>query len=227
MNCDQAFDCLTDPQRRESTALTRHLADCRRCRAMRDALEPALDLFDELATEPDVSGFARPSSSVLSPETLRLAEQSAATLASGGRPAADSRRSWRVGLRYAAALLIGAALALALQSPANDGASDPRGVSQCLWLNREAESRLQPTSRAVMARCLECHTPQEVNSDGGVSIWRMDELWRLTCDQPRPDWNWLYRADPLPNVLERDRDSSPHATVACLTTNRTNIHATT
>ncbi|MHC4876587.1 MAG: hypothetical protein ACYTGL_08815 [Planctomycetota bacterium] len=47
MNCDHAFECLTDPARRESQALAIHLESCPRCRDMADTLSPALDLFDE------------------------------------------------------------------------------------------------------------------------------------------------------------------------------------
>ncbi|MBI1310419.1 hypothetical protein GC176_03860 [bacterium] len=47
MNCDLAFDCLTDATRRDAPELAAHLATCPRCRDMADALEPALDLFGE------------------------------------------------------------------------------------------------------------------------------------------------------------------------------------
>lgn len=50
MNCDHAFDCLTDATRRESAELVAHLAQCPRCRDMAEALEPALDLLSETAT---------------------------------------------------------------------------------------------------------------------------------------------------------------------------------
>lgn len=47
MNCDQAFDVMTDSAQRDSAALQRHLANCPRCRDMAEAFEPALQLFDE------------------------------------------------------------------------------------------------------------------------------------------------------------------------------------
>ena len=50
MNCDLAFDCLTDPARRDSGELNDHLAQCPRCRDMAEALEPAIDLLSEVSS---------------------------------------------------------------------------------------------------------------------------------------------------------------------------------
>ena len=74
MNCDQAFDCLTDSRRRHSAELERHLANCPRCRQMHDTLEPALDLFDCVVEEPDVSALVREPRATGQPESLRVAE---------------------------------------------------------------------------------------------------------------------------------------------------------
>src|SRR5688572_14840650 len=81
MNCDQAFDNLTDPARRSSPELSRHLASCARCRQMHETLAPALALFDHgLAEEPDLiavrSGYSAPAG-----ESVLLAEQAATRLA--------------------------------------------------------------------------------------------------------------------------------------------------
>lgn len=56
MNCDQAFESLTDPARRSRADLTEHLAACPRCRDMADALEPALDLFHDTLPAEHVHG---------------------------------------------------------------------------------------------------------------------------------------------------------------------------
>src|SRR5262245_18890231 len=106
MNCDQAFDCLTDPGRRHSPQLEEHLAHCERCRQMQDTLEPALDLFDELIPEPDVS--ARGGAPTIAQEQVRVAEQAAARLlAAGPKPPAHRRASI---VRYSAAAMVGAFL---------------------------------------------------------------------------------------------------------------------
>lgn len=48
MNCDQAFDALTDISQRNHRELCRHLDDCARCRDMADLLDPALNLFGDV-----------------------------------------------------------------------------------------------------------------------------------------------------------------------------------
>jgi hypothetical protein len=47
MNCDQAFDYLTNPQLRDAEELQAHFSTCPRCRNLADVLEPALGLFDD------------------------------------------------------------------------------------------------------------------------------------------------------------------------------------
>ena len=42
MNCDQAFDFLTDSSRRDSETLARHLASCARCRQLKETLAELL-----------------------------------------------------------------------------------------------------------------------------------------------------------------------------------------
>ncbi len=60
MNCDLAFDCLTDPARRDCVELAEHLADCPRCRDMAEALEPAIDLLSEVSS-PEAASADTPS----------------------------------------------------------------------------------------------------------------------------------------------------------------------
>ena len=45
MNCDTAFDLMTDPETAGSSALARHLESCPRCRQMQQTLAPALDFL--------------------------------------------------------------------------------------------------------------------------------------------------------------------------------------
>lgn len=185
MNCDQAFDCLTDPRRRETPELGRHLEQCPRCRTMRDTLEPALDLFDDLAVEPDMSAYTSGGLHAASPETLQLAEQTAARLSATGRQRPSAPGSWRPGLRYAAALLFGAGLALALQSPVNEDVEHP-GAAGCLWLNRSAGDDLNPTSRTVTAQCMSCHFELPDRGFGpAASSMNPAGFFRLTASRPR------------------------------------------
>jgi|GEM_PF-1044305 len=55
MNCDLAFDCLTDPARRDCDELAAHLQNCPRCRDMAEALEPAIDLLSEVSSAETLS----------------------------------------------------------------------------------------------------------------------------------------------------------------------------
>lgn len=167
MNCDQAFDCLTDPHRRDTPELARHLAGCPRCRAMKDALEPALELFDELVTEPDLGALARSAGSALSTDSLQLAEHTAARLAEQPRPGRRPAAAWRSGLRYAAVAVLGAGIALAVQATVDDpAASGPGHLPRCLWQDRAAAEELRLTPELLSAQCSRCHhavwlTPQD------------------------------------------------------------------
>jgi hypothetical protein len=161
MNCDQAFDYLTDSARRESAALARHLAGCPRCRQLKDTLEPALDLFDELVPEPGIGSFDG-TAPATAEDTVRTAEQSAARL-SGWQSASRIRTA----VRYAAVFLLGASLAFAVavtQREISDR-SAPAG-SICAWKNRtEAADRDQPGATAVVLSCVGCHLKSSSQAD--------------------------------------------------------------
>lgn len=152
MNCDEAFDCLTDPRRRHDAALARHLEGCPRCRRMQETLEPALDLFYELAEEPDLSGLP-PLAGTASSETVRVAEQTAARLQSHAAP---RRRLGFAALRYAAMALMGAGVMAALgyleqKSPPEQPASG------CLWRAADALPVTPGSGTTVTLRCMGCH----------------------------------------------------------------------
>lgn len=152
MNCDQAFDYLTDSTRRESDRLARHLAGCPRCRQLKETLEPALDLFDDVVPEPALG-----SSSVdgeTTDDAVRLASQSASRLG-GGR---FGRRDWTRAVRYAAAFVIGASAALGM-TLALETRSEP---SVCAWKNRSSGVTSEAVQAdAVVLSCVACHLPAE------------------------------------------------------------------
>ena len=50
MNCDEAFEYLTDSSLRDHQELRWHLELCPRCRQMKEILDPALELFDPPAS---------------------------------------------------------------------------------------------------------------------------------------------------------------------------------
>lgn len=120
MNCDQAFEHITDAALRHSPALQRHLQTCPRCRQMQETLAPALAYFDgESAGSMDAAFLsaaydtpetgAEAADLFLSPEAVEIAEQAARQL-SARRPAARLQPKRLAGavLRCAAIFFIGA-----------------------------------------------------------------------------------------------------------------------
>ena len=160
MNCDQAFDCLTDSHRRHSAELERHLAGCPRCQQMHDTLEPALDLFDGVVEEPDLSGLVRDSRPLVSTESRQLAEQTAARLATAG---GVRRRhgNWIGFVRYAAVFVCGAVVVLVLGTAQQRFGGDPPSAPlKCEFWGESAETRRGLSAEAAIARCGECHHDQ-------------------------------------------------------------------
>lgn len=185
MNCDQAFDCLTDSGRRHSPQLEEHLARCPRCRQMLDTLEPALDLFDDLVPEPDLS--FRTTTRTVTQESVRVAEQAASRLLSAGTQPPAGRRT--PVLRYAAAAMIGAALMGLMgtinkgPAPAFNSAAEAKvpGVeeSKCPWELKTFDRDLYPTESALAVACMKCHHDRSTPIDAGaqpISIERLPDL---------------------------------------------------
>jgi len=56
MNCDEAFDAITDADGRNTDQFRWHLDRCPRCRQMQQVLEPALALFDSAADQGPADG---------------------------------------------------------------------------------------------------------------------------------------------------------------------------
>lgn len=177
MNCDEAFERLTDPNRRQDDQLRRHLETCPRCRQMQETLEPALSLFDA-ALDPTGENWTPPAIGPDLPEldiffsdhfppadAVDLAERSAAELAAHAeaehRPAS---RHWLYRLGYAAAFLLGGGVTFAFfgLSPHRDkrpsGAARPVVFQRCAWqFHEEADSAPKPDSHDVVLSCVACH----------------------------------------------------------------------
>ncbi|WLD13043.1 hypothetical protein [Planctellipticum variicoloris] len=174
MNCDQAFDAITDPTGAESAALRQHLARCPRCREMRETLSPALNALYE---DRDGSRHAETAWSGTSLPRLDL-QQLAAESASRLAVATPSRlgiASPRRPLPAAWSHLLTASLLLALgvgigwgghqlsRSPAVSQPSSmamPAGMSSaCLWKSRQAgaDAATGDSPRTVVLSCLACH----------------------------------------------------------------------
>jgi hypothetical protein len=179
MNCDQAFEHLTDPELADSSELHRHLAGCPRCRDMQATLAPALALF---ARDPAVPGsmpeprpagpsaldvasvpceeLNPPAPAFLTTEAIEIAEIAAERLSMRRIPRRE--QGWHVVLRYAAVFIIGCGLVFTVAGGRLGGgapaAAPVREVADC---TREEAARndlaLRLPARQVVQSCVACH----------------------------------------------------------------------
>lgn len=156
MNCDQAFDRMTDVTTLSDAALERHLTDCPRCRQMRETLSPALDAFSVAAAG---SRSLREDA-----QAVQVARQAAVTLESRGAGSARRRRTkWKWGAVSLVAGGVAAALLLAIGgfAPSNDvgdrAAAGDHGdnVAACTWVQNDRGS--ERDARTVVLSCVACH----------------------------------------------------------------------
>ena len=180
MNCDEAFEALTDPTEPNHSALKWHLEFCPRCREMQQVLAPALAMFatdgqsaDAVKSQTDQSrdlprrreprfspaelGNA-PARPFLTPEAIRVAEQSAQALHPVKR-----RMAFRWILAGVASALAAVAVFFVVHiSEPRTGSSEPAMLAdRCLWMERDAADTPLPTedasSRWVVLSCVACH----------------------------------------------------------------------
>lgn len=165
MNCDDAFERLTDPARQTDARLEAHLAECPRCRHMRETLAPALSwLRDEAASPWEAYGSSTPGPCLLTEQALQIAEQAARTL--------PRSRSWARIARSVALLTMVALGGMGLgamaveQRPADHAptlSSTARLLNACLWSTPDLRTQLADRStRGVVVSCVMCHVPSTV-----------------------------------------------------------------
>lgn len=164
MNCDQAFDCLTNPHQRESDALQRHLNACPRCRDLADALEPALTLFDDASTSFDAystqSEFGCEDDCGCSSQPKANRSNSASGWRSFDREVTsqDQRHRQREGAKVAIVLLLIGAFTAAI---AHVGRESPAPLSRVAEIDTDACLRQHIDAHAdsapILAACLACH----------------------------------------------------------------------
>lgn len=169
MNCDQAFDALTDNKLRGSNKLIQHLDSCPRCRDMADMLDPALDLFTdvleasgEFETATPLENFGNEFSD--NAESASTAEQAPST-----RPRTASRpwlqtsqrraASQRDGLRVAAFLMLIAVTMAAMVNVERAGRNDAVAISLPADCQRSATT--ESSADNVVAGCVACHLKAE------------------------------------------------------------------
>ncbi len=179
MNCDQAFDAMTDPNGPDNRKLSRHLDSCPRCRQMYETLEPALGLFAAVDGQPAETSTAIPAR--LASSSVRMAQQIAGRLlptAHGSRRSPSQRRLWSA---MFAAIVAGVLLSVGLSSMSpHSPVAPPGAATDCPWLNRSAVSGDAP-SRAVVMTCVSCHLaqPPGQQQDQAAMTGLSDRLERL------------------------------------------------
>jgi hypothetical protein len=185
MNCDDAFDALTDPAWANTAELAEHLAKCPRCRELKQVLEPALSLLcGDLPAEPAMPA-ARPNEgrendhaaasqkSFLSVEAIGVAEAAAARLASlsapsGSRPAVRLPRHRFSGRALQGVLCAAfgglAVFCIGLWGGKSDVAPQPSRVPVVIparACRRNAipkkGTQTRENARAVILSCVACH----------------------------------------------------------------------
>lgn len=182
MNCDQAFDQLTNPRLTQRDALERHLQNCPRCRQMQETLEPALACFNEdgqaaaesfAGMSPNIEGVSGLRSTAwsqarVSPEAVAAAESAAARLAASPASFRVRARQYFAGaVRYAAVFVLGSLMAWSIgsvnHSSAEHGMTTLPTVGTVPCIRKEvasANSRAASSdARSVVLSCNVCHLP--------------------------------------------------------------------
>lgn len=165
MNCDEAFEYLTDPVLSSSEQLEWHLSQCPRCRQMQETLAPALTLFENSGAPTDT-------------QQVRRAEEAPRSHSASSRPAsgrgrrlhaaetANGASNWSGGIRYLVAACIGGLIAwnvsgiFGMNSEALPSVTPDS--SQCLWKSPEKAGDLD--QQAIVVSCVTCHLKHGVQA---------------------------------------------------------------
>lgn len=167
MNCDRAFELLTDPLNAGGPDLARHLADCPRCRQMQETLSPALHWLHESALAPvPWLRDAGSSGPLLTREAVQVAAELARTLPA---PRTDRwgtvRKTLGIALVAAFGMLLGALAVEQRRGPTHPADAalasfNPGTMTVCLWTSSDSTRGLPLTSaRSVVDSCMACHIP--------------------------------------------------------------------
>jgi hypothetical protein len=199
MNCDTAFDLMTDAEGSRSVALARHLDECPRCRQMQATLSPALDFL--VATPPagdahepvaphSVTGSRGRRQPIVTAEALRIAQQTAIALRT--RTESPRIRLQRLAgrtLQYSAVFAAGLLVALMLFEIRHESGPRERECTRYAAAMRNPQ-RTRTEIQALQLSCARCHNPAENSPEGPSSTIkssrRDDVLWleRLLGQEP-------------------------------------------
>jgi hypothetical protein len=200
MNCDHAFDLMTDPVLDDCAQLHAHLEACPRCRQMYETLSPALGLFGS-------SGTARENASadaLTAVGSVEIAERVAVRLAREPQLIRTAPSRVHRPLQALACLLAGGLVliaAIGLSVPHSAAPAAPSVNGQCTWLHREVVPANQ-RAEAVVLSCVACHTArhqkQEQESTTALpsvwTEWRVPTLVEIEPVLSFDDPAWLQHA---------------------------------
>jgi hypothetical protein len=192
MNCDTAFDLLTDEHGSRSGALAQHFETCARCRQMQETLAPALEFLTHKEASQQFAAAFRESEipeqgsrqPFVSGESLRMAEQAAGRLAGhDDRPRAGRRRLAGQLIRYAAVFAAGILLAVALVPDRGQTPTLPAGCTRQAAAENSA-GRSADTIQALAHSCTVCHAAAttEPAHERTTSLLRSERV---------NSWDWL------------------------------------
>lgn len=184
MTCDDAFERMTDGGLREDGALSEHLAECPRCRAMYETLAPAIGAFqserDRQSQSVAVATQSRSSTEYAVAAARRLTQQNLVR----ARIAVAARRA-RV-CAAAASLLLGVAVSAALLGFADQQARSQSQDPMCTWQSRRDGQRAGRPPAVVITACIACHVQKEDPARSTIRELEIDRLQGRTST-PKPD----------------------------------------
>jgi hypothetical protein len=204
MNCDLAFDLMTDAAGCGSQALKSHLTDCPRCRQMQETLAPALDWLSESPMQddseplpPSLAGWdsaglrASPETAI---EALEIANETAERLLTRalGRPV---RRLPSIGTfcRSAALIALGAFAAFAFV-PGVQPAVEKEDDQNCVRHDVAAAASHSPARlNLLVATCNICHEPDGAlrRADRRTGALNSRSAWSLAGTREEFQRLWL------------------------------------
>lgn len=158
MNCDHAFDLMTDPVLDDCAELHEHLNECPRCRQMYETLSPALGLFGSSGNGFDTASADEAAAA----GGVEIAERLAVRLAQEP-PAGPAPVRPRRALQAWACVLAGGLVlvsAIGLTAFRSGAPAVPSAADQCTWLHREAVPTDQ-RAEAVVLSCVACHADRQ------------------------------------------------------------------
>lgn len=179
MDCDEAFQLMTDPRGAQSPALQWHLQGCPRCRQMLETLAPALK-YESIPPREGDSATIKPNwSAAAMSETLPLPLESPG-LVPPAVPFADQPLAGVPGMRFyrwqrlinaISLVLFGAVLGMAAllwqRTTAEERAAEstqPIAIppGPCTWRNRELDPPpMTRSARMVIQSCTRCHVSKD------------------------------------------------------------------